>query len=498
MSPVAQVIAMLAMVALSYLSLTAFGPRRPTLGFTSEEKKSWDRLVRSRVGTYFTITAAVGVFVGLANPFIFFVGASKAFGLAIFICCITIAASAPFTNWVTKKLTSEARIAVLLAHPEQTGAVVASLFWTPDNSGRVPVARIVKWFSLVNIAALTWLEFTVFGEIARRLLGLTSHSAAVVAMATACAIVVFFTLQYGIRGFVFIDAVQSPVMLLGIIVLLAGSLFLVISGNHVTNAGDFIRMIAAPGAGPFAALVFVVHVIVLNVFQVALTEPHWLRMWSFRDKEISKQQTSVTAAAVVWLLLIAMGFCVFIVTGRMGDEAFPELLRKLDSVSPAFVTLFWLAAVSAMFSTADAQVYSFVLVSSFDYKKGSLSPFTVTRSFALKRALVTAVVLGTVYYLTLHFSLPVTKVLFVCIPFSLNLLPAFLAKALDRRPSTALLLLSAVLYCAVALWGLSQPSDKFDGTLMAAFVPALISTLVWLPAYKQATGSPGPPPRRRK
>ena len=60
--------------------------------------------MKQGIGTYFVVAASLGYFVGMANPFLFFVGSAKAFGVVVLICCITIAMSKPFTNWLTTSI----------------------------------------------------------------------------------------------------------------------------------------------------------------------------------------------------------------------------------------------------------------------------------------------------------------------------------------------------------------------------------------------------------
>jgi hypothetical protein len=464
------------MVFVSYWSLTAFGPRRPTLGFTTEERLEWDALMRKKTGSYFAVASVVGTLVGLANPVMFFILNSKLFGWVIFITSITIFAGYYFTNWVTGKVLKDKRIKHLLSQVDQTGAVVASVFWKPHSPHAQWTSALVKYVSLANISAVIWLEFSVFTSLTRTLIGVDSVLVASVVMSVSAAVVVFFTLQYGLRGFVFLDAIQSPVMLFAIVVLLGGAMYAVFQQPSIPS----LATILTPDVPRLALLIFAIHVTFLNLFLVLVTEPHWLRLWTFGDKETLLQAKSVGVTAVVWVFLVLIGFSTWALTGTAGEPALPALLGRLASLSPAFVVLFWFAAVAAIFSTADCQIYSWLLVNSFNSDTGTVVPPSISKTYAATRAFAGGLVLGVIYFAVQSLHLEFEKVLFVLVPFSLNILPAFAAWSVGASPSLGVMCISLVGYAAVAGRGFVEPARSFDITLAAAYVPIGLSLLVVL------------------
>ena len=68
----------------------------------------------------------------------------------------------------------------------------------------------------MNILAVLWFEFSVAGDLVRGIVppfaGAASGSIAVFA---CCLVVVFLIVRFGLRGFVFADLFQSPLIIIG-------------------------------------------------------------------------------------------------------------------------------------------------------------------------------------------------------------------------------------------------------------------------------------------
>ncbi len=203
-----QVITIGGMLAMTYLVFSAFGKPKIKLLFTKEEKAEWDTMISQRIGSWFTGTNIIGTLTSLATVYIFFIGSSKLFGLWIFLCSLTIWIGAYITNYFTKHICKDEYVSSLLDSPDQTGGVIACLFWRPNDKGARTTALIIKWISLLNIASVIWLEFAVFTDISASLIGFPTMVAKVVLLSICCFSVVFFTLRYGLRGFVFADFFQ--------------------------------------------------------------------------------------------------------------------------------------------------------------------------------------------------------------------------------------------------------------------------------------------------
>jgi hypothetical protein len=114
--------------------------------------------------------------------------------------------------------------------------------------------------------------------------------------------------------------------------------------------------------------------IFLNSFLVLVTQPHWLRVWMFGEKEIRLQVRSLSIACLIWLFLVVTGGLTAVMLSDVTDNT--ELnratnvvlafLRRLDEISPLFAVAFWIAGMAALFSIARNQIYSFFLIKYFD------------------------------------------------------------------------------------------------------------------------------------
>jgi len=129
---------------------------------------------------------------------------------------VSLALSFAATNWFTRRiLKNNDEYRVLLEQSETTTGVVSRLVWTPSFAGK-STAWIVKHLSLMNILAVLWFEFSVAGDLVRGIVppfaGAASGSIAVFA---CCLVVVFLIVRFGLRGFVFADLFQSPLIIIG-------------------------------------------------------------------------------------------------------------------------------------------------------------------------------------------------------------------------------------------------------------------------------------------
>src|SRR3712207_4154190 len=113
-------------------------------------------------------------------------------------------------------------------------------------------------------------------------------------LAACCFAVFYFTLRFGLRGFVFADAFHSPLIVVGTLALLVGAILLLVrSESDIPAMGTLVT----PLLPKRDLWLFLAHVSVLNGFLVLLTEPHWLRLWIFRRTIVELQPVSTGATA---------------------------------------------------------------------------------------------------------------------------------------------------------------------------------------------------------
>lgn len=475
-----QILTILAMLAGTYLVFQILGPRRATLLYTPDEKAAWDAAISKPIGTWFALTNIVGTLTSLATAYLFFIGNSKVFGYWIIVCCVTLFLGAFVTNSITRAIMKMPAISALFDSNEQRLGVIATLFWGSDRISQRN-AWLIKWISIANILGVIWLEFALFADISRQLMGGASLFWYAVGLAAISGIVIDFTIRYGLRGFVFADAFQAPLVALATFMLLIGS---IIHFFDPSKPAAIPRDWYQPLLPLRDCVLFALHVLCLNAFLVVVTEPHWLRVWAFRQKETEVQVRSLAATSGIWLLLIAVGFCAFVTTGKVGEESIVGLLTALYETSPVFVVAFWVGGMAALFSTADGQIYSWLLVTDFDTATGRLRNRLISELRPHLWGVVAGIMFGTAYYLVRYFDIPFEKIVFVVIPLCLNAIPAFALLCAGKRPHPAFTLASLILYSAAAIYGFVQPEDQFTATLLAGLMPILVASVALVTNYR--------------
>lgn len=470
-----QLLTIVAMFALSYVGLLAFGPPRTALLYTKEEKREWDGFVQSKLGGWLAATNVIGTLTSFATVFLFFLGNSKIFGWATLICCVSIWASALATNRLTRRILAIPRIDGLLRSENQAGGVIASLFWSDSLENR-RAASIVKWTSLLNIAGVIWLEFALFADFGGAVLGLDNLWQRALIVGCSGLAISYFVLKFGVRGFVFADLFQTPIIAIATAVIGFGAVFALV--QRELSFGEVLEA-AKPLMNPTNLMLFVIHVTVLNFFLVVATEPHWLRAWFFRDRESQIQAKATLGTSIIWLMLILFGWVATSLSGgAVGQGVVTGLLSALGEVSPIFLSAFWFAGIAALFSTADTQLYSFLLVAGFDRRTGTLAPSVLGKARPLGYAVLAGAALTTAYVAVRASNLPFEKLVFLIIPMCLNVVPGLVSLALAGKPAPGAMLLSIVGYSAFAISGLLQPQHEFALTMSAALVPALVAGVV--------------------
>lgn len=470
-----QIAAILAVILITYIGLLAFGPPRKKLLYTKDERVQWESLIRRTFGSWLTATNIVGTLTSFATVFLFFLGNVPIFGWVLFVCCITIWTGAFATNALTERICQNDHIQSLLRSPDQTGGVIASLFWDNRRPAQASSAW-VKYLSLANISAVIWLEFALLADVGGLLLGMDQLWQRALLLALSALAVFYFVLRFGLRGFVFTDIFQTPMIVVAVLTLLTGAgIALVVLSPTLT-----LTEAATPSAAPSTLVLFAFHVMFLNTFLVVVTEPHWLRVWIFGEKETKLQARSTGGAAVVWALLILTGFVARAFDpATLGEGAIVTLMEVTSRISPLFLIFFWLAGMAALFTTADANVYSFLLVAGFDSRTGRLRQRLLEAIRPAISSLSAAVLFALLYWVVRSVGLPFEKIIFLVIPLGLNLLPGLVSLAHRKRSGPFWMVTSLLVYLSSSVMGFRQSDNELLWTLSASLFPVLISSLLW-------------------
>lgn len=471
MNTILQIICIAAVFIITIIAYSSFGPKNKSLIFSKNERPDWNNFIQSRLGKWFTLTNIVGTLTSLATVYLFFIGSAKIFGGAIFICSIALIIGAPITNMITKSILKREEFQHLLIESPNTFGVIAKLFWVKEDKKAINVARLVKLISMLNIIGVIWLEFALFSDIFSQVIGIDNLiTKAIIVLLTAW-LVVYFTVKYGLRGFVFADFFQSPLILLSVIVLLIGSAILFFNSNmHLSDAKFFSPMVSTG-----QCILFGLHVLFLNTFLVLVTEGHWLRLWIFGKNEIKYQSISIGATTVLWILLSLVGIFTYPLVEAVGNDAIPKLLTILGNYSILFPMVFWIGGTAALFSTSDMQVYSLLLVNSWNTKSGELSEKKSSNLNPIKISFLISISFAVAYYLTRILHMPFEKIIFIIIPMSLNVLPAIVRLVRKLPPKPILIILSLAIYLLFAAYGFIKPDMEMTMTLAASLVPIFFS-----------------------
>ncbi|WGH75657.1 hypothetical protein P8625_00400 [Tenacibaculum tangerinum] len=467
-----EILTIILVFGMTFLFFQVLGRPKESLVYTAEEKDKWDRQIGPKLSKWFTATNIVGTLTSLATAYLFFIGNSKIFGWAILACVVSIFFSGFITNFFTKKILSTTRIKELLESKKQKVGVIASLFWNDTNNAK-QLSNLVKVISLLNIGAIIWLEFALFTDIFVYLFQIEHIMLKSLVIFLATTLIIYFTVKYGLRGFVFADSFQSPLILFSILLLMTGCGILIYQSQTI----QIDLSILSPIVPTTNVILFVLHVFVLNSFLILVTEGHWLRVWIFGENETVLQKKSMFTTSIVWLLLILVGFGTFALTNQTGENSIFALLENLKELSIGFILAFWIGAVSALFSTADTQIYSFFLVRSFNHNNGNLDGDKLKIGRPFLKSLLFASFFTLAYIAVRLIEFPFEKIIFIVMPICLNLLPAFVRLFKGYKPKPSLTVVSIIGYMVLSIIGFFQSDNEMSFTLAASLFPVLISLI---------------------
>lgn len=288
----------------------------------------------------------------------------------------------------------------------------------------------------------------------------------------------------------------SLLLLIGAFVFLAGTL----SGgldqpNFATLFGKMLDEMSSPRIPLIGGVLFAFACTFLNSFLILVTEPHWLRVWMFGEKETKLQVRSLSFTCLVWLILIALGALASVavsadeggtkITG--GDDVIIFFLTQMTNLSPLFAVIFWVAGMAALFSTSDAQIYSSLLIIRFDAHQGTIIN---TASNTLRPALTSglaAALFTTIYVLVRLMALPFEQLVLLLLPSCLNTVPALILASRGIPQLPGLLWVSIVLYFICAVFGLAHGPTGQVFAVAAPLMPLLASLIALFYKPKEAT-----------
>ncbi|MDA3943106.1 MAG: hypothetical protein PF694_06155 [Bacteroidetes bacterium] len=473
MLDILQILTIVLVIILTLLLYAALGPKQKSIVFSKTERPEWNKFVNSSLGKWFTMANVIGTLTSLATAYLFFIGSSKLFGWVIFICGFALWGGSYVTNYFTRKIIRIPHIKSLIEDSSNTFGVIASIFWQKGNKNSIHNAKIIKYISILNIIGVIWLEFSLFSDILSYVFKVDNIYVKTAIVLLSAFTIIYFTIKYGLRGFVFADFFHSPLILLSVIVLLIGSVIFIFNSGIVIEPSIILK----PILGIKEIFLFSMHVIFLNAFLVFVTEGHWLRLWVFNDNETKVQTKSIVSTAIIWALLSAIGLLTFSQINSVGTEAVSSLILKLGDISYLFPIAFWIGATAALFSTADTQVYSLLLVNSWNPKSGQLSNKLTKNIKALPIAILASLTFAIAYFIVRFFNIPFEKIIFIIIPMCLNLLPAFVRLIKNYSPKPWLVLVSLFIYSCFAVYGFIKPESEMSMTLAASMVPLFFSLL---------------------
>lgn len=478
MATTVQILAILIAFAAGFAFLVALGRTKTHLLFSREEKTAWDVTVAGSLGGWMVTTNIVGTLTSLATVYLFFIGNAKLFGWWTFFAPVTLFFGYWVTNKVTSAICSNPDVKKLLQNHEQQGAVIASLFWDSSSSGKT-AAKLVKAISLLSIGGVVWLEFSLFADITARVLGWgLEGSLTILGLSTLS--VVYFTLRYGIQGIVFVDLFEAPLILIGSIVLAIGCAIAVLHPSSAITLPSVGEMFS-PMLPIEICVLFVIHVLALNLLIILVTEPHWLRVWAFGARETTKLPSSLLWTACISVLLIFLGIVAFYLSGgKPGEDSIVSMIKATSEISLVFPVAFWVAGVAALFSTADAQIYSFLVVRQYDTQKGTLENRSLDSIRPLAVAVAATVIFVALYAFVRSLSLPFEKIIFVIVPLCLCIMPAFsfAMRRTTQRPS--FLVVAVVVYGVLSTLGLLQPEHSLQWNIAAAVGPISLALVAYM------------------
>jgi hypothetical protein len=504
MLPLLQSLTIVGMIGATFFVYQTFGPRQLSFTFTKREKREWDELVRGRLGSWLTVNSIFATITSFATVYVFFIGNTGQFGWWIVFPILTIWGGGFITNYFTRTLVSRRHIAKRLASGDQSRAVLLTLVLDGTNES-IRSASFVRVVALTNILAILWLEFSVFADVSSKLIISESILWGAIFLYGCAFAVLYFTLRFGLRGFLFADLFHGPIIVIGTVTLLIGTVVFLVGipsdGGHEDRLaklfGKLLTEMNAPKAPSpnsplLSGVLFAISCLFLNSFLVLITQPHWFRVWMFGEKETTLQVTSLSITAVVWSILVLIGALASIVVTAAPqdvheackaanlDGSVPVVVCFLQQVTGAFPLLavaFWVAGTGALFSTADAQIYSFFSIQRFDLREGKIAHAEFKELRPALYAATAAALFAGCYALVRFLKVDFNQLVFVLLPSCLNIVPALILAVRGIRQEPILLWISIIPYAVCAFLGLLNTDLAPVFAVAAPLMPLTVSAV---------------------
>lgn len=460
-------------VILTYMVLQVLGPRSERILLSVEERAYYTKNIVGRFGSFVYIANVVGGITSLATVYVFFIGTTQLFGTFIYVCIFSVLAAGYVTTRLTDALLAKQAFRERLAVNTPTAAAITSLFWSAENPS---VAMLIKYLTLVSLLAILWLEFATLTKLSIGLFGIHSIGTQALVMFVAVLFTFDFIVRNGLRGFLFADLLEFPLILIGVCGVLAGALYFALSSGVYDN----LLLIPHPKFPIWWCLIFAVATLFLNAFLIVTSEAHWLRVWTMRDQVKANTSTSTATTAAIWLLLVIVGLVAPIISDKVGVDSVVDIVRKLGQTSVFFSVAFWIAAIAALFSATDAQIYSFLVVSAFDIKRGGINESPKFVASPVLSSTLVAFCFAAVYALVENSNYPFEPIVFFVFPIFLCVVPAFIEMICRGHATLAPVMTSIILYGVCGVGMILYPQYNFPLSLAAPLMPAFISAAIFL------------------
>ena len=157
-----QVVTIGGMVLLTFLIYRALGPRRSSL--ILEKRETGVGRSYPELGSWLTGSNIFATITSLATVYIFFIGNTYFFGGWVFAAVLTLFVGGYVTNAATRAILRRPDIAARIDSDDQSASVFLALFRGEDAKSQ-QATRVVKYITVLNIAAILWMDFAVFADV---------------------------------------------------------------------------------------------------------------------------------------------------------------------------------------------------------------------------------------------------------------------------------------------------------------------------------------------
>jgi hypothetical protein len=152
-------------------------------------------------------------------------------------------------------------------------------------------------------------------------------------------------------------------------------------------------------------------------------------------------------------------------------------LQQVTNAFPLLAVAFWVAGTGALFSTADAQIYSFFSIQRFDLREGKIAHAEFKELRPAFYAAIAAALFAGCYALVRFLKVDFDQLVFVLLPSGLNIVPALILAVRGIRQEPVLLWISIVPYAVFAFLGLLHTDAAPVFAVAAPLMPLTVSAV---------------------